>query len=133
MVKTPTYYVFKMYTVHQDAALLPSEVQCEDYSMENKSVPAITSSASRDANGKIHITISNLNPNKAIDVTCDMRGMESVNFEKGNIVTGEKMNSLNDFGKKEEVTLKEFSDVKVNGTNVVVKVPSKSVVMVELD
>lgn len=133
LVKTPSFYVFKMYTVHHDATLLPSDVQCEKYSMDNESVPAISATASKDANGKIHVTISNLNPNKAIDVTCDMRGMAKVNFEKGSIVTGEKINSYNDFGKKEEVTLKDFSDVKVNGTNVIVKVPSKSVVMVELN
>ena len=133
MVKTPTYYVFKMYAVHQDATLLPSDIQCEKYSMDNESVPAITSSASKDANGKIHVTISNLNPNKAIDVTCDMKGLGKVNFEKGSIVTGEKMNSYNDFGKDEQVTLKSFSDVKVTGNSVVVQVPAKSVVMVELD
>ena len=133
LVKTPSFYVFKMYTVHHDATLLPSDVQCEKYSVDNESIPAISTTASKDASGKIHITISNLNPNKAIDVTCDIRGMAKVNFEKGSIVTGEKINSYNDFGKKEEVTLKEFSDVKVSGTDVVVKVPAKSVVMVELD
>jgi len=133
LVKTPSFYVFKMYTVHHDATLLPSDVQCEKYSVDNESIPAISTTASKDASGKIHITISNLNPNKAIDVTCDIRGMAKVNFEKGSIVTGEKINSYNDFGKNEEVTLKEFSDVKVSGTDVVVKVPAKSVVMVELD
>lgn len=133
MVKTPTYYVFKMFTVHQDATLLPSEINCEKYSFENESVPAITSSASKDANGKIHITISNMNPNKAIDVAFELRGMAKVNFENGSIVTGEKMNSYNDFGKNEEVSLKSFSDVKVTGNEMVVKMPSKSVVMIELN
>jgi alpha-N-arabinofuranosidase len=48
------------------------------------------------------------------------------------VVTGQKINSYNDFGKAEEISLKEFKDVKINGTNAVVKIPAKSVVMIEL-
>ncbi len=133
IVKTPSYYVFKMYKVHHDATLLPSEVMCENYSYGNEDVPAISSSVSKDADGKIHVTISNLNPDKGISVTCDIRGTGPLSFEKGSIVTGEKINSYNDFGKKEEVTFASFKDVKVNGNSVVVNLPAKSVVMIELD
>ena len=132
MVKTPSFYVFKMYTVHHDATLLPSEIQCEKYSVDNESVSALSATASRDDSGKIHVTISNLNPGKAMEVNCDMRGLTNVKFEKGSIVTGGKINSYNDFGKKEEVTLSDFKDVKIDGKNVNVKVPAKSVIMIEL-
>ena len=132
IVKTPSFYVFKMYTVHHDANLLPSDINCEKYTMGNESVPALSATASKDDSGKIHVTISNLNPNKIMEVACDLRGMDKVSFTKGNIVTGEKINSYNDFGKDEQVSLKAFSDVKVNGNSVVVNVPAKSVVMVEL-
>ena len=132
IVKTPSFYVFKMYTVHHDANMLPSDINCEKYTMGNESVPALSATASKDDSGKIHVTISNLNPNKIMEVACDLRGMEKVSFTKGNIVTGEKINSYNDFGKDEQVSLKAFSDVKVNGNSVVVNVPAKSVVMVEL-
>jgi len=133
IVKTPSFYVFKMYTVHHDATLLPSDVTSEDYTFGNESVPSLSATASKDVYGKIHITISNLNPTKNLEVSCDLRGMEKVKFEKGSIVTGEKINSYNDFGKDEQVKLKAFSDVKVSGSAIVVNVPAKSVVMVELD
>lgn len=133
MVKTPSFYVFKMYKVHHDATLLPSVVECEKYVHGTESVPAISTSASKDASGKIHVTISNLNPSKTIDVTCDLRGLQAAKFAKGSIVTGEKINSYNDFDKKETVTLADFKDVKVNGNQVVVKMPAKSVVMIELN
>jgi alpha-N-arabinofuranosidase len=133
MVKTPSFYVFKMYTVHHDATLLPSDITSEKYTLGNESVPALSATASKDASGKIHVTISNLNPNKSMEVACDLRGMANVKFEKGSIVTGEKINSFNDFGKGEQVNLKAFSDVKVSGNSVVVNIPAKSVVMVELD
>jgi alpha-N-arabinofuranosidase len=132
LVKTPSFYVFKMYKVHHDATLLPSAIQGENYTLENESVPALSATASKDAAGKIHVTISNLNPTKALNVACDLRGMASVKFEKGSIVTGEKINSYNDFGKKEEVVLANFKDVKVDGNMVSVTMPAKSVVMIEL-
>jgi alpha-N-arabinofuranosidase len=133
IVKTPSFYVFKMYKVHHDATLLPSDVQSEKYTLGNESVPALSASASKDASGKIHVTITNLNPNKKLEVSCDLRGIEKVSFGKGSIVTGEKINSYNDFGKNEEITLKDFSDVKVAGNKVTVNIPAKSVIMLELN
>ena len=64
MIVTPTYWVFEMYTVHQDATLLPSELQSADYEFGDKTIPAVSASASRDKDGKIHVTLCNLNPNQ---------------------------------------------------------------------
>ncbi len=132
MVKTPSFYVFKMYTVHHDATLLPSNVISDKYTLGHESIPALSASASKDASGKIHVTITNLDPSNSKEVTCDLRGTEKIAFVRGQVVTGEKINSYNDFGKAEEVSLKDFKDVKMNGTTAVVKIPAKSVVMIEL-
>jgi alpha-N-arabinofuranosidase len=132
IVKTPSFYVFKMYTVHHDATLLPSDVQSEKYTLGNESVPALSATASKDVAGKIHVTITNLDPANGKEVTCDLRGTEKISFVRGQVVTGEKINSYNDFGKAEEISLKDFNDVQMNGTTAVVKVPAKSVVMIEL-
>jgi alpha-N-arabinofuranosidase len=132
MVKTPSFYVFKMYAVHHDATLLPSNVNSDKYTLGNESIPALSASASKDASGKVHVTITNLDPVNSKEVTCDLRGTEKIAFVRGQVVTGEKINSYNDFGKAEEVSLKEFKDVKMNGTTAVVKIPAKSVVMIEL-
>ena len=35
MVLTPTYYVFKMYKVHQEATMLPVEIKCNQYTWEH--------------------------------------------------------------------------------------------------
>ena len=133
IVKTPSFYVFKMYTVHHDATLLPSVVTSDKYTFGNESVKALSASASKDAAGKIHVTITNLDPANSKEVTCDLRGTEKISFVRGQVVTGEKINSYNDFGKTEEVNLKDFKDVKMNGTTAVVKIPAKSVVMLELN
>ena len=46
MVLTPTYHVFRMFRVHQEARLLNLDLRCEDYVYENKKIPAISASAS---------------------------------------------------------------------------------------
>lgn len=132
IVKTPSFYVFKMYQVHHDATLLPSDVQCESYEMGDENIPAISMTASKNDEGTVHLTLSNLNPNKEIDLKCELRGMENIKFEKGSVITGEKINSYNDFGKNEEVTLADFDEVSVNNNQLKVKLPAKSVVMLEI-
>ena len=57
MIVTPTYHVFDMYKVHQDATLLPFDLQCDDYVFEDKAVPQISLSASKDADEVIHISL----------------------------------------------------------------------------
>src|SRR5947207_3761745 len=57
MVLTPTYHVFEMYTVHHDAKLLPSELQSADCESASDKIPQVNVSASRDKEGKIHISL----------------------------------------------------------------------------
>ena len=45
MVLTPTYYVFDMYKVFQDAAALPFDIQTPQYVFGGKSVPAVHGTA----------------------------------------------------------------------------------------
>ncbi|MFW6257746.1 MAG: alpha-L-arabinofuranosidase C-terminal domain-containing protein, partial [Prolixibacteraceae bacterium] len=134
IVKTPSYYVFKMYKVHHDATLLPADVTTENYSCGDEEIPAISTSASKSDDGKIHITISNLNPGKSLNVTCELRGLaKDVSFENGSIITAEKISSYNDFGQEEKVNINSFDDVSVSGNQVVVELPAKSIVMLELN
>ncbi|MFK4872615.1 alpha-N-arabinofuranosidase [Novosphingobium sp. ZW T3_23] len=65
MVVTPTYHVFDMYKVHQGAQALPVTVATPDYIQGKVRLPGIDVSASRDAAGKLHVTIANLDPARA--------------------------------------------------------------------
>lgn len=132
LVLTPSYYVFKMYKVHHDAINLPIDISCENYTNENNSIPAVSASASKNEAGSIHITMSNLHPDKDLKIQCDVRGSGKIAFKRGQIISGEKINSYNDFGKPEQVTIKSFSDVKIKDNILSIQLPAKSVVMVEL-
>ena len=50
MLLTPTYYVFDLYKVYQDATSLPIELKSPWYSKEAVAVPAISASAARRRN-----------------------------------------------------------------------------------
>lgn len=132
LVRTPSFYVFKMYKVHHDATLLPISITSEDYQVNKESIPALSASASKDDAGKIHITISNIDPNNSRKIEIDFRGSNPLRFSNGSIITGEKINSYNDFGKAEAVTLKDFKKVEVKNNKVNVELPAKSIVMLEL-
>ena len=135
MVKTPTYYVFKMYTVHHDAMKLPTNLTSEDYRYGDESIPALSATASKDANGLIHITMTNLNPNEDLNVIVDLRGFNknNVTINNSQIITGEKINSYNDFGLPEEVNIKQYyGKSNIPSKTFQITVPAKSIIMLEL-
>ncbi len=134
MILTPTYHVFKMYNVHQNATLLPSNLICEPYKLGNDQIPAISSSSSIDKSGKIHITLSNLNPGKEIKLEINLsgKGFSKINF--GTVLTAAAFNSVNTFDKPEDVKPAAFTNAKkLSANKLEVSIPSKSVVVLELE
>lgn len=130
IVLTPTYYVFKMYAPHQDATLIPMNLETGKYEYDGKSVPAVHGSASIK-DGVVSITLCNLNPNQSESVDITMSGQD-FSTSKGQIVTAENMNDYNDFGQEEKVTLKSFEVKKPKNGKLNVELPAKSVVLVQL-
>ncbi len=130
MVLTPTYYVFKMYAVHQDATLVPSHINTDDYTLDGKTVPNVQASASTK-DGVLSVTLVNLNPNETETVEIDITG-NAYNAASGQIITSENINDYNDFGRNETVSLEDFNVAKPKGGKLSVELPSKSVVLVQL-
>lgn len=130
MVLTPTYYVFKMYNVHQDASLVPTELKCENYNYNGQSIPAVNASSSIK-DGILSITFSNMNPNKSVSVDCDITGGE---YKKasGKIITAKNITDYNDFGKAETVNMQDFKvNIPVKG-KLNIEIPAHSVLLVQL-
>jgi len=129
MVKTPTYFIFKMYNVHQDARLIPVKLETENYEYNDEFIPALTASAS-EKDGLINITITNANPNKAIPVDCHLG--KDLKSATGKIVTGKEITDYNDFGKDAKVFISDFKVEKVKNGKLHVEVPAHSVVLLQL-
>jgi alpha-N-arabinofuranosidase len=120
-----------MFRVHQEAKLLNLDLRCEDYTYGNKSIPAISASASVDKEGKVHISLANLNPNKSITITCPVIG-DSFKKVTGEVLTSAEMNSFNSFENPETVKPEPFSAFTLKDGILNISMPSKSVVVLEL-
>jgi len=131
MLLTPTYHVFEMYAVHHDATMLPADLACDDYEYGGESIPAVSASASKDAAGKIHITLSNLDPNKAKKVTVVLHGAK-VKGATGRVLTSKAITDHNTFEAPNAVKPKAFNGAKVEKGELSVRLPAKSVVVLEL-
>lgn len=132
VVRTPTFYVFKMYSVHHDARLIPAELTCQDYALGDEKVPAVSVSASRDSNGLVHVTLANLDPKKSISLATELQGLDKVAKVSGQIVSSEAMNAYNDFGKPEAINVKPYTNFKVKDKTLELNLPAKSVVLIEI-
>jgi alpha-N-arabinofuranosidase len=131
MVLTPTYHVFRMFRVHQEARLLKTDLVCEDYSNGDRTIPAISASASVDNSGKIHVSLANLNPGKQITVTCPVIG-DTFRKITGEVLTASAMNAMNTFDGVENVKPVQFNGFSYKDGVLTVNMPSKSVVVLEL-
>jgi alpha-N-arabinofuranosidase len=132
MILTPTYHVFEMYTVHQDAVMLPIAVASDPrIGAGSDSVAAVSASASRDRNGVIHVTMSNLDPTQSREVTADLRGV-TVQGVTGRVLTAPAINSYNSFEHPDVVRPVAFSGARVEGGRLSVMLPARSVVVLEL-
>jgi len=130
MVLTPTYHVFRLYKVHQDATMLPIEIKCNQYTVNAESLDAVNGSASIK-NGIVSITLCNLDPNKSQEINFELPGFNPTKVS-GQVVTSSKINAYNDFGKKDEVYTVDFKGAKIAGGKITAVLPSKSVVLIQL-
>jgi len=133
MIVTPTYHVFDMYKVHHDATRVDLYIQSEDYVMGDQKLPKLSGSASKDAEGRINITLCNLDHENGADVPIDLRGMGEAKKVTGTVLTADRMQAHNTFDQPENVKPVSFEEFSVNGSVLNVKMPSKSVVLLTIE
>jgi alpha-N-arabinofuranosidase len=131
MVLTPTYHVMEMYNVHQDALLLPVTLKSEAYELEGSRLNAVSVSASRNKNGAVHISMVNIDPGKAKDLTIAMNGL-TVKSVKGRILRSEKLQDYNSFNQPDRIKPVAFNAAKIEGKSLKLTLPPFSVVVLEL-
>ena len=129
MVKTPTYYVFKMFKEHQNNTLLGSFITTDNIKSkndENREFPQLIESASIDENGVIYSTVTNTSSTKSAKIKCQIadRKVKSLRAE---ILTGE-CHSKNDFENGDNVKVVDFTDFKKLSDGFTANLPACSVV-----
>lgn len=131
MILTPTYHVFEMFKVHQDAKYLPIEIDSPQYEMNGKSIPQISAGASLDEKGRVHLSLANLHHDQPVSVKCTVRGVKASKIA-GRILTTPAINTHNTFDAPDRVKPSAFDGAKAVGDGVTIDLPAKSVVMLEI-
>lgn len=131
MLLTPTYHVLEMYNVHQDATLLPVDVKSEDYTVDTEKLPAVSVSASRDKTGKVHISLVNIDAGKPQTISVNLKGLK-VTGVTGRLLASAKVQDHNTFAQPDKIKPVAFTGAKLNGSDLIVTLPSVSVVVLEL-
>lgn len=130
MILTPTYHILKMYTVHHDAQLIPIELDTPDYEYNGDTLPAISASASKDAEGKTHISLVNIDAHKENTVSIDLKELNIKDFS-AEILASDKLQDHNSFEDPEHIMPKTFKDFKFKKGVLEVTLPPFSVVVLE--
>ena len=121
----------EMYNVHQDAALIPMEITSNDYTMGDKKLKAVSASASRDKNGVVHISLTNIDAHNAQDVTIDISSLK-VKAVTGRILQSVKLQDHNSFDDPNKIKPSVFNGAGISGSNLTLKMPPFSVIVLEL-
>ena len=133
MVLTPTYYVFEMYRPHQDATFLPLDIDTPTRTVrDDRVVPVVDATASRDADGRIHLSLVNIDVDKAQRVRISLDEVKPVRVS-GTILTSKKITDLNTFEKPNRVKPEPFKGAKLAGGVVEVTLPPHAIVALEVE
>jgi len=132
MVLTPTYHVFAMYRPYMDGTVLPIEIASPWYNKDQHTMPAVSASAVRGKDGRVHVGLANLDPNRATTLTATLDGLTATRVT-GKLLTAPAMNALNAFDAPDRVAPVAFSDARIEGNRLTVTLPPKSVVMLALE
>lgn len=126
MLLTPTYYVYGMYKVFQDADSIPFTLETTRYQHDDESLPAVTGSLAEGKDGKLYLALVNLDPVNDAHVQLDLKG-KSVKSLQGEILTSAAITDKNTFADKDVVEPEAFTAKAGNLT-----LPAKSIIVVAL-
>jgi len=132
MLLTPTYHVMRMYKVHHDATMIPIAIDNVPYRYGDAELPAISASASRDANGLVHATLTNIDANRAHTVRLNGLKIASAKNVTGEILRSDKLQDHNTFDRPDKVKPAAFSDFRIDKGELVATLPPFSVVALEI-
>lgn len=131
MILTPTYYVFKMFSVHQDATLLDLKLEKTYYQYGEEKIDQLSVSSSINSEGIIHISLCNLDPSNEVDIECKING-DIKNSASGTILTSDRMDARNTFDDPKAITEVAFNNMKLENNILQACIPPKSVVVLKL-
>lgn len=130
MILTPTYYVMQLYSVHQDAQLLPITIKSPLYTYNGETLPALSASASKDKKGLVHISLVNIDSKKENTVEIDLNEL-GIKTASAMIIGSPKLQDFNSFDNPTKIQPVAFKGFEIKKGKITVNVPPFSVIMLE--
>jgi alpha-N-arabinofuranosidase len=131
MVLTPTCYVYKMYVPFQDTTFVSVTFDAGSYTHDNITLPRVDAIAAKDANGKLWLEITNLDPNQPLEIEAGLVGITAKSAD-GETLTAPNVDSVNTFDAPNTVVPKPVS-AKVQGGKLTLRVEPKSVTVISVE
>ncbi|HMA51121.1 MAG TPA: alpha-L-arabinofuranosidase C-terminal domain-containing protein, partial [Magnetospirillaceae bacterium] len=126
MFLTPTYYVYKLYVPFQDATLVPVQFDAGHY----RDLPRFDAVAARDAQGKLWLAVTNIDPNQPGHLAIGLGGTAG-QAAFGQVLTAPKVDSVNSFASPETVAPKPIEAAVKDGKLDLV-LPPKSIAVLRV-
>ncbi len=131
MVLTPTYHAFAMYRPFHGATALPVTVETPDYVVGATRQPAVDVTVARAADGTLHVSLVNLDPDETATVRLLPQGVRPGAIS-GQVLTARTMDARNSYDAPARVAPAPFRDARWRGGRLEVTLPPKSVVVLAL-
>ncbi len=126
MIKTPTYYAFRLFSAHQENELLESHLTAEKWKTEKGELPGLQESCSLAADGSVVVTLVNPSLDGGSEVRIEVQGKD-VSRVEGRVLSG-GMGDYNSFDEPDRVQDRAFDDFRLENGILTAKVPSCGVV-----
>ncbi len=130
MVLTPTYYVHQMYLPFQDATVVPVTFDAGEYRQGEVVLPRIDAVAVRATDGKLWLSLVNLDPDRPAMVRLAIEGVRA-GGASGTVLTAPAVNSINTFDAPETVVPRPISG-RTSGGALAIELPAKSVAVLAI-
>jgi len=131
MVLTPTYWVFKMYTPFQNASFVPVTYDGGVYKQGEVTLPRIDAIAAKSVDGKLRISITNLDPTQPSEIDLALTGVNAKSAH-GDTLTAPAVDSINTFDAPNKVAPKPITATVKDG-RLTLKVDAKSITVLTVE
>ena len=138
LVKTPTFYVFKLYVPHHvnGATWVPNTLTSENVTGNGQTFSTLSVGTTVDAAGGVNVSLVNVDliNSRTIDITLDS-DWAAYGVSSAQVITGPQKDTYNDFGQPEAINIQplDASAYTACGRSLSVTLPAKSVAMFRLD
>jgi len=127
MALTPTYHVFDMYQLFMDATPYHVSIATGEYRTGTITMPQVDASAARGKDGKLHLALVNVDPNRPAHVSTSLTGSA-----RGQVLTAAQMDAHNLPGAP-EIVRPVAIEGKMVGGRLEFDLPAKSVAVVTVE